>query len=81
MIPRALPRLVTDALRNGWSVSVDQNFKHMFAVAARFERPGEWVVITWNVEGDRPSLKWSEINGSPTPYTQCTRLIRSKEAS
>lgn len=80
MIPRNLPSLAADAVRNGWSVSVDQNFKHMFAVVARFERPGEWVVITWNVEGDRPSLEWSEINGTPTPYTQCVRLLKEDQS-
>lgn len=81
MIPRNLPKLTSDAVKAGWDVSVAQHFKHMFAVAARFERPGTWVVLTWNTEGENPYLEWSEINGTPTPYRQCVALLKNPEGA
>ena len=82
MIPRALPRLVTDALTNGWAVDIEP-FLSLGDISAAFTYktrmgaiPHETtVVLAW--AGGR--IEESSINGTPTPYTQCTRLIRSKE--
>lgn len=74
MIPRALPGLFRAAVENGWTVSVRPYPVVLFAV---FESPaGDYVEIQW---ADGKTIT-AEINGTPTPYTQCTRLIRSKES-
>lgn len=82
MIPRALPRLITDALTNGWdvhlgSMSATASVHARFTLhAPLFSGHGTEVEIEW-MDGRKVD---STINGSPTPYTQCTRLIRSKES-
>ena len=76
MIPRALPKLMTDAARNGWDVHVEHD---LAGVDARFARGHTLVNLGWIVWADETRLDVAEINGSPTPYTQCTRLIRAEE--
>lgn len=73
VIPRLLPRLVNDALTNGWSVHLTHG---RVLLLGRFTSP----------DGDDVELEWedgraihSAINGTPTPYTQCVKLIRSTE--
>ena len=75
MIPRALPRLITDALTNRWRVHLSA---HPPCVGAYFT----------SLEADEVEIQWEEgrcsyssINGTPTPYKQCTRLIRSPEGA
>ena len=72
MIPRALPGLWRAGVENGWRVVVDPYphvlFAHFYSDAH--------VEIQW-AGGNTIA---SEINGQPTPYMQCTRLIRSKES-
>ena len=78
MIPRALPKLTADAVRNGWDVHAihpdgsDRSFR------LSCHRGGDVVFIVWLPEGHGVAWRlWkSSINGTPTPYTQCTRLIR-----
>lgn len=75
MIPRALPRLVTDALLNGWSVHLAHGSVLLFG---RFtSRDGDDVELEWE---DGKTIH-STINGQPTPYQQCIRLIRSPEGA
>lgn len=84
MIPRALPRLVTDALTNGWRVDLEP-FLPLGDLAATFTYTPRLnavphdttVILAW--AGGR--IEESAINGTPTPYTQCTRLIRSPEGA
>lgn len=72
MIPRALPRLITDALHNGWSVHLTTGRVVLFG---RFtSRAGDDVEIEWE---DGKTIH-SDINGTPTPVTQCMRIIRSE---
>lgn len=75
MIPRALPRLVSDALANRWRVHL--NPKPPFVWACFTSREADEVEFEW--EDGR--CTHSYINGTPTPYTQCTRLIRSPEGA
>ena len=77
MIPRALSRLVTDALTNGWSVHLVP-YPTVQEVHAEFELRG---VLTVEMDWADGRITYTEINGTPTPYTQCTRLIRSPEGA
>lgn len=84
MIPRALPRLVTDALTSGWRVDLEP-FLPLRDVCATFTYTprmggtahGTTVVLAW-AEG---RIEESAINGQHTPYQQCVRLIRSPEGA
>lgn len=83
MIPRALPRLVTDALTHCWEIRL-ASMPSTDSVHARFtlhaplsSDHGTAVEIEW-MGGRKVD---STINGVPTPYTQCTRLIRSPEGA
>ena len=78
MIPRALPKLMTDAVRNGWDVHVEHD---LAGVDARFARGHTLVNLGWIVWADETRLDVAEIDHTPTPYTQCTRLIRAEESS
>lgn len=71
MIPRALPRLVTDALTNGWTVGTRQVGTSLFAT---FTSP-DMVRVEFQWHDGR--ILTASVNDEPTPYTQCTRLIRS----
>lgn len=75
MIPRALPTLASIAIRNGWGVEVTNDGTR---VTATFTKHGphrtDYVWLEW----ERAALRVSTINGITTPYTQCTRLIRSE---
>lgn len=75
MIPRALPALWRDAIENGWSAHV---VPYPTALHADFEFRG---LLTVHMEWADGRITYSEINGTPTPYTQCTRLIRSPEGA
>lgn len=80
MIPRALPKLLADALHAGWDIDVcRRTHRGVWAIVAQFDRDGTEVILAW----DLPTLRLIDrsINGSPTPYTQCTRLIRSPEGA
>ena len=75
MIPRALPALFRAAVENGWTVGVRPIGTSLFGA---FTSPdGDLVEFQWH---DGKTIA-SEINGTPTPYTQCTRLIRSPEGA
>lgn len=76
MIPRNLPGLMKAALGNVWDVQVEH---WMFSIQARFIRGDVTVELHWS--DDKGHLVHSTINGTPTPYAQCVRLIRSKETS
>lgn len=77
MIPRQLPRLITDALEVGWAVNLRSLSVTLFAYFTSRSGHGDEVEIQW-VEG---RVAESYINGVSTPYAQCARLIRSKETS
>ena len=71
MIPRALPRLITDALTNRWTVGARQVGTSLFAT---FTSPdGVLVEFQWH-DG---RIVTASINDEPTPYQQCVRLIRT----
>ena len=71
MIPRALPGLFRAAVENGWVITVSPHPSVLFAF---FTGPdGDQVEIQWH---DGKTIA-SEINGTPTSYTQCTRMIRT----
>lgn len=71
MIPRALPRLVTDALTNRWTVGARHVGTSLFAT---FMSPdGDLVEFQWH----NGRIVTASINDDPTPYTQCTRLVRA----
>ena len=83
MIPRALPRLITDALTNCWEIRL-ASMPATESVHARFtlhaplsSDHGTVVEIEW-MDGRKVA---STINGIPTPYTQCAALIRSNEGA
>ena len=75
MIPRALPRLVTDALTNRWTVGARQVGTSLFAT---FTSPG---LVRVEFQWHDGRIVTSTIDNSPTPYTQCTALIRSPEGA
>lgn len=79
MIPRALPKLMTDAVRARWDVRVEHGYGP--SVAAIFVRGDYHVRLEWWWKGGSLALSISEVNTCPTPYTQCTRLIRSPEGA
>ena len=85
MIPRALPKLMADAVRNGWNVHTAHPDRDDRSFRLSCHRDGDVVFIVWLPDGlvspvEAPWRAWkSSINGTATPYTQCTRLIRSKE--
>lgn len=71
MIPRALPKLFTDALSHGWTVGARHHGTSLFAA---FTSPdGDLVEFQWH-DG---RIVTASIDDEPTPYTQCTRLIRT----
>lgn len=79
MIPRHLPRLITDALTNCWEIRL-ASMPATYSVHARFtlhapldHGHGTVVELEW-MDG---RIVESTINGDPTPYAQCARLIRS----
>lgn len=74
MIPRALPRLVTDALTNRWRVHL--NPTPPFISACFTSREADEVEVQWK-DG---RCTYSSINGTATPYRQCVALLRSKES-
>lgn len=83
MSPRALPRLIADALTNCWEVRL-ASMPATDSVHARFtlhyplsDLHNTVVEIEW-MDGRKVD---STINGDPTPYQQCTRLIRSPEGA
>lgn len=81
MIPRALPALLRHAVITGWDIHVENGIADM---TARFTRGPDEVVLVWVCwwgSDDPARLDESSINGTPTPYTQCTRLIRSPEGA
>lgn len=83
MIPRALPSLASDAIRCGWTVNVHRDGVRTHAYFNRARGySGVTVHISWRTVGvARPVLEDHEINGTATPYTQCTSLIRSPEGA
>lgn len=71
MIPRALPRLVTDGLTNGWTVGARHHGTSLFAT---FTSPG---MVRVEFQWHDGRIVTASIDDEPTPYTQCTRLIRT----
>lgn len=78
MIPRALPKLTTDALHAGWNVDITHRYA---AILACFDRGDDTVRIEWWWTKGRFTVDASSINREPTPYAQCTHLIRSPEGA
>lgn len=83
MIPRALPRLVTGALMNGWDVHLG-SMPATASVHARFNLHaplssdhGTVVEIEW-MDGRKVD---STINHTPTPYRQCVALLKNPEGA
>ena len=76
MIPRALPKLAADAVRGHWDMSIEHKTDSP-EIVAQFGHGMALVVLVWDSRTGH--LLRSTINGSPTPYTQCVRLIRTKE--
>lgn len=78
MIPRNLPRLAHNAIEKGWEMGVehDHYYRGIKAILAYFLRGEDEVTFVWDV--DDGDLVTSDVNGTPTPYTQCTRLIREE---
>ena len=73
MIPKRLPNLAADAIRNGWCVEV----MHLTdGIDAEFWRDRDRVILAWSPNG---RLTDSEINHVPTPYAQCVRLIKEDQ--
>lgn len=87
MIPRALPKLMADAVRNGWNVHTAHPERDDRSFRLSCHRDGDVVFIVWIPDGlgspgEAPWRVWkSSINGTATPYSQCTRLIRSPEGA
>ena len=75
MIPRNLPALTATAVRGGWDVSVEHHPDLHAVVTAKFGHGMTLIEMVWS----DAHLDHSTINGTPTPYTQCTRLIRCAE--
>lgn len=75
MIPRNLPALTAAAVRNGWDVSIERHPTIYAVVTAKFGHGMTFIEMVWS-DGH---LDHAAINGTPTPYQQCSRLIRSKE--
>lgn len=75
MIPRTLPRLITDALSNGWTVGARHVGTSLFAT---FASP-DMVLVEFQWHDGR--IVNASIDNDPTPYQQCTRLIRSPEGA
>lgn len=73
MIPLILPRLVTDALTNGWRIHLTP---YPPFLAACFTSP-KGVEVEFQWQDGRTTF--SSINSTPTPYRQCVALLRSKE--
>lgn len=77
--PRNLRPLASDAIRNGWNVEVIRPTRIERRLIFRCTAARVTVRIEWLPAG--PDGAWrlwkSNINGDPTPYAQCARLIRS----
>lgn len=77
--PRNLRPLASDAIRNGWGVVIIRPTGIDRRLIFRCTSPWVTVRIEWLPDG--PDGAWrlwkSNINGEPTPYQQCARLIRS----
>ena len=71
MIPRALPALFRAAVENGWTVGVRPIGTSLFATFTSTH--GDLVEFQWH-DG---RIVTASINDEPTPYTQCTRLLRT----
>lgn len=76
MIPKRLPNLAADAIRNGWGVEVTNDGTR---VTAAFQRHGPHRTDTVWLEWERAVLRISTINGISTPYAQCVRLIKEEQ--
>ena len=76
MIPRHLPKLVTDALAQEWRVDLRPNRTYLSAYFT--SRDG---LTNVHIEWSEGRVDASSIDGTPTPYAQCTRLIRSPEGA
>ena len=77
MIPRNLPGLLRDGVTNGWDVSVRRGYGPSFDV--QLQRGTESVRIEWWMTLKGFSIAESTINGNPTPYAQCVRLIKEDQ--
>lgn len=79
MIPRSLPSLTADAVRNGWEISLQHRYGP--SVAVRLDRGGDIVRLEWWWKNGKLALSIAEINNSPTNYAQCARYVRSPEGA
>lgn len=73
--PNTMPKQASNAVWAGWDVTVlqvDQYYPEL-----RATRGGVEVLMRWEVTETGHRVIHSEINGVPTPYRQCARLIRS----
>lgn len=81
MIPRNLPGLLRHAVINGWDIHVENDLAD---ITARFTRGADEVILGWTCwwgSEDPARLNESTVNGTPTPYSACARLIRSPEGA
>lgn len=84
MTPRALPRLITDALTNGWRVDLEpflplRDLCATFTYMPRMNAvPHDTTVVLAWADGH---IEESSINGTPTPYRQCVALLKNPEGA
>ena len=78
MIPKRLPNLAAAAIRNGWGMTITNDGT---TVAAGFVKHGPHRTDVVRMEWYSAALRSATINGTPTPYAQCIRLIRSPEGA
>lgn len=77
MIPAHLPALVKTATLGGWDVMVAHGPMEIRAIFTRHDHGT--VHFTWDTHLGKPRIAESLINGQPTPYAHCARLIRSDQ--
>lgn len=73
MIPRDLPSLITAAVRTGWDLTLTQK---PFDTLLTTTRGASTVAFAWWRSPTGWRIEASTINGTPTGYVHCKRLIR-----
>ena len=76
MIPRRLPNLAADAIRNGWGMTITNDGT---TVAAAFVKHGPHRTDVVLIEWYSAAIRAASINGTPTPYADCVRLIKEDQ--
>ena len=72
MIPCALPKLMTDAVRNGWDVHVIPASNRDRSMRLSCHHGKTVVYILWLPDGPGGAWRYfrASINAQPTPYPQ-----------